>query len=172
MIKDKPYIIAISGVKNSGKTTLLSRLIPFFSGKGLRVAVIKHDGHDFEPDVPGTDSSRCRLAGAFGTAVFSENRCMLVRERKGTTPEEIAAFFPEADLIFLEGFKSSKYPKLELIRKGNSRESVCCRENLLAAATDLDGPPDHLPEGIPVLNLNDTQAIAAFIMRYMQETEQ
>ena len=57
-------VIAVSGVKNSGKTTLLEKLIANLVARGIRVAVIKHDGHHFEPDVPGTDSYRHRSAGA------------------------------------------------------------------------------------------------------------
>lgn len=54
----QPFVFAISGYKNSGKTTLICRLIPELKRRGYRVAVIKHDGHDFVGDVPGTDSFR------------------------------------------------------------------------------------------------------------------
>lgn len=68
---ERKRIFAISGVKNSGKTTLICRLLEIFKDKGLKVAVLKHDGHDFVPDVPGTDTY-CQLqSGAYGTAVFS-----------------------------------------------------------------------------------------------------
>ena len=53
---ERKRIFAISGVKNSGKTTLICRLLEIFKDKGLKVAVLKHDGHDFVPDVPGTDT--------------------------------------------------------------------------------------------------------------------
>ena len=62
--KNTPFIFAISGYKNSGKTTLITKLIPELKQRGYRVAVIKHDGHDFEADVPGTDSYRHQKAGA------------------------------------------------------------------------------------------------------------
>ena len=57
-------ILAVSGVKNSGKTTLITKILPFLKAKGLNVAVIKHDGHDFEADVPKTDSWKFAKAGA------------------------------------------------------------------------------------------------------------
>mgnify|MGYP001196962894 CR=1 FL=1 len=57
---ERKRIFAISGVKNSGKTTLICRLLEIFKDKGLKVAVLKHDGHDFVPDVPGTDTY-CQL---------------------------------------------------------------------------------------------------------------
>ena len=68
-----PYLFAISGYKHTGKTTLITKLIPILNKKGYKVAVIKHDGHDFEGDVPGTDTYKHFQAGAYGTAVFSEN---------------------------------------------------------------------------------------------------
>ena len=101
----------ISGVKNSGKTTLICRLLEIFKDKGLKVAVLKHDGHDFVPDVPGTDTY-CQLqSGAYGTAVFSAGKYMLVKQQPQISEKELAEFFPEADLILLEGFKYSTYPK-------------------------------------------------------------
>ena len=60
----RPAVLAVSGAHNSGKTTLLEKLIPLLRARGLKVGVIKHDGHDFTPDVPGTDSFRLREAGA------------------------------------------------------------------------------------------------------------
>ena len=52
MVK-KPFLLAISGCKNSGKTTLITKLIPKFCEKGYKVATIKHDGHDFQGDEIG-----------------------------------------------------------------------------------------------------------------------
>ena len=76
------HILAVSGVKNSGKTTLIDRMIPFFTEKGLKVAVIKHDGHEFEADVPGTDSWKHKRAGAYGTAVFSATKYIIKLTKK------------------------------------------------------------------------------------------
>ena len=62
----RPAVLAVSGLHNSGKTTLLEKLLPALRSRGLKVGIIKHDGHDFTPDVPGTDSYRLREAGAEG----------------------------------------------------------------------------------------------------------
>ncbi len=107
----KPLFYCISGYKNSGKTTLITRLVPELVKRGYLVAVIKHDGHDFEPDVPGTDSFRHRQAGAYGTAVFSGSRMMITKECAGVDEEMLAKAFPEADIILIEGLKHSNYPK-------------------------------------------------------------
>ena len=68
--KKRQRLVAVCGVKNSGKTTLLSRLVGELSKEGMKVAVIKHDGHDFTCDACGTDSYRLKEAGAYGTAGF------------------------------------------------------------------------------------------------------
>ena len=133
----KQKIIAVSGLKNTGKTTLITGLIPFFKEKGLSVSVIKHDGHNFEPDVPGTDSFFIRRAGADGVAVFSESRVMVIKERTDVSEEDLIRAFPDADLILLEGFKYSDYPKIELVRRGISEGPVCDPRYLLALVTDF-----------------------------------
>ena len=81
-----PGLFAISGVKNSGKTTYCEKVIPALTALGLQVAVIKHDGHEFEADVPGTDSSRCFAAGAVGTVVFSDTKFCAVRRWSAPDP--------------------------------------------------------------------------------------
>lgn len=106
-----PFFYCICGYKNSGKTTLITKLISILKERGYRVAVIKHDGHDFESDVPGTDSWRHQKAGAYGTAVFSGQRMMVTKECRDINEEQLAAFFPEADIILIEGLKHSSYPK-------------------------------------------------------------
>lgn len=167
-MKKRIIKVAISGVKNSGKTSLIERMIPFLNEKGLRVAVIKHDGHDFEADVPGTDSYRARKAGAYGTAVFSAKKYLAVKDTEHANEKELEKLFPEADLILLEGFKYSEYPKLEIVRNGNSEESVANQTGLLAVVSDFE---PRKPEGIPVLNLNDVNGIAEFLADYVKEQQ-
>ena len=159
--------VAIMGPSGSGKTTLICKLLEIFKEKGLKVAVLKHDGHDFEPDVPGTDTYRQLQAGAYGTAVFSAGKYMLVKQQPQISESELVEFFPEADLILLEGFKYSDYPKIEIIRKGNSMMSVCNPERLMAIATNLDAEErDTLPilEKIPFFELDNAKSIAEFIL--------
>lgn len=118
-------ILAVSGVKNSGKTTLIASLLSKLEQKGLKAAVIKHDGHEFEADIPGTDTWRFGEAGACGTLVFSGTKYMMVKYQPAPETDELIACFPEADVVLLEGFKYSEYPKIEVIRRGNSSRSVC-----------------------------------------------
>ena len=133
----KPPVFAVSGKKNTGKTTLTETLVKEFSARGLKVAVIKHDGHDFIPDVPGTDSYRHKAAGAYGTVVYSENRFCLVKEETGHQGADFFGYFNDADLILLEGMKDSDYPKIEVMRREASKKSVCKKETIKAYVTDF-----------------------------------
>lgn len=116
-----PAVLAVSGVHNSGKTTLLEKLIPLLRARGLKVGVIKHDGHDFTPDVPGTDSYRLREAGAEGVAVFSGNRYLLTEEFRLNEQDLLALFERHGyDLVLLEGFGDSGWAKIEVVRSSVS----------------------------------------------------
>lgn len=159
-----PAVVAVSGIKNSGKTTLVTRLIPLLREKGYRVAVVKHDGHDFVPDVPDTDSFRCREAGAEGVAVFSQNRYLITHEIE-PTPERLFAAFREVDIILAEGFKGSPLKKVEIVRGAVSDHPVCDPGTLLALVTDTAA---RVP-GVPAFGLDQVEAVAQIIEDYVKE---
>lgn len=131
-------VTAICGVKNSGKTTLIEKLIPVLTGKGLKVAYIKHDGHDFECDVEGTDSYRMSGAGAYGTAVYSGNRFFVHKKISDTECETMISMFPEADVILIEGLKDSSCPKIEVVRNNISSAPVSNPEGRFLIVTDCE----------------------------------
>ena len=93
-------IVSVCGVKNSGKTTLLTRLVKELTKRGVKVAVIKHDGHDFICDIEGSDTDRLKKAGAYGTAIFSDYRIAVHKTGTKEKEKELFGMFPEADLIF------------------------------------------------------------------------
>ncbi len=161
----KPVIVAVSGVKNSGKTTFLQKLVTELTGCGYRVAVIKHDGHEFEPDVPGTDTWKLRQAGAYGTAIFSGNQWMVAKQESHIDEVQLMKYFPEADYILLEGFKYSDYPKFELVRKGISTKAVCNPATLLALVTDLD----LIQKDVPVFEPEDTKTAVNLLEKMYKE---
>ena len=146
----KQYVIAVCGRKNSGKTTLIERMIRELSERGLKTAVIKHDGHDFSCDIPGTDSDRFMEAGAAGAAVYSSSQ-MFVRKRiSGAeqwdpgSPGAAGAFgmcllpyFPDADVVIIEGMKSSPVRKIEVVRRGVGTAPVSEPEGRVLIVTDL-----------------------------------
>lgn len=161
---DKPLIVAVCGTKNSGKTTLITRLVPELTGAGYKVAVIKHDGHDFSCDVPGTDSYKFSQTGAYGVAVFSEHRMMVHKTGTGEDEKDLIRLFPEADIILLEGFKDHPYPKIEIVRKGINDRPVSNPENRIMIVTDH--PAEMFDER--VMGLDDIKGIAEGILGYMQ----
>ena len=160
-------VIAVSGVKNSGKTTLIEGVLPHLSAAGLRVAVVKHDGHSFQPEPPDTDTGRLLAAGAWGAAIFDGEKYKVVR-REVVDEAALIAQFPEADLVLLEGFKGSGWPKIEVVRGAVSSAPVCDPATLLALVTDL---PLSLP-GVPVLPLGDAAGAAAVVLRYVKEVRE
>lgn len=131
-------IIAVCGIKNSGKTTLLVRLVRALAERGITSAVIKHDGHEFACDVPGTDSFRFWEAGALGTAVYSGSQTF-IRRRESMDIRALTGQFPGAQIVFIEGIKESPCPKIEVIRKGISKEPVSNPRGRFLIVTDY-GP--------------------------------
>lgn len=164
--KNKPVLIAVSGVKNSGKTTLIEKLIPKLNSEGLKVATVKHDGHDFDADIEGTDTFKHRKAGAYGTAIFSKNKFMVIKEQKNTYEDELISYFNDCDVILLEGFKFSDYPKIEMVRKGNSSESICKKENLLAVVSDIEELKSNNHD-LRVIDINDIDSIVELLIDYI-----
>lgn len=160
-----PCVIAVSGVKNSGKTTFLEKVVADLTKKGYKVAVIKHDGHDFVPDVEGTDTDRLRKAGACGCGIFSDKKWMVVKEEPKISEKKLIHFFPDADVILLEGFKNSDYPKIEIVRKDISSNSVCRADTLLALVTDTE---IRIP-GVPVLDLDDIGGCTEILCRFLSK---
>ena len=145
----RPAVLAVSGVHNSGKTTLLEKLLPVLRSK--------HDGHDFTPDVPGTDSYRLREAGAEGVAVYSGTRYLLAEEFRLTEQDLLALFERHGyDLVLLEGFKSSGWPKIEVVRSAISDAPVSFQP--LAVVGDIPGAD---------FDLNDIPALADWIEAQM-----
>ena len=150
----RPAVLAVSGLHNSGKTTLLEKLLPALRSRGLKVGIIKHDGHDFTPDVPGTDSYRLREAGAEGVAVYSGQRYLLT-EMFRLTEQDLLALFGY-DLVLLEGFKDSGWPKIEVVRKEISDTPVSFQP--LAVVGDIPGAD---------FGLEDAQALADWLVAQM-----
>ena len=141
----RPAVLAVSGLHNSGKTTLLEKLLPALRSRGLKVGIIKHDGHDFTPDVPGTDSYRLREAGAEGVAVYSGQRYLLTEMFRLTEQDLLALFERHGyDLVLMEGFKESGWPKIEVVRKAVSEEPVSFEP--LAIVGDVPGVDFALDE--------------------------
>lgn len=153
----------VTGWKNSGKTGLMERLVAEFAGRGLRVSTVKHAHHAFDVDHEGKDSYRHRQAGATEVLLSSRKRWALMHEHRGTdeaTLDELLAKLSPVDLVFVEGFKRERHPKVEAHRAETGSPLIAPGdETIRAIASDSQA---SVP-GRPTFHLNDTSAIAAFI---------
>lgn len=162
-------VFGFAGFSGSGKTTLIEQLIPRFVTAGLRVSLIKHAHHAFDIDKPGKDSFRHREAGASEVLVTSDTRWVLMHELRGepehTLEEQIERFSP-CDLVLVEGFKRAAIPKLEVHRPSCGQVLLSATDaNIVAIAADA-----RVDTGLPVLDLNNPDEIAQFIIRHQRLT--
>ena len=159
-------VFSIAGYSGSGKTTLIENLIPRFVMDGLKVSLIKHAHAGFDIDRPGKDSYRHREAGASEVLLVSEKRWVLMHELRGETEPALdaqLAMLSPCDLVLIEGFKWAPVPKIEVYRASVGKPPLF-RDNqdIVAVASD-----DRVDTGLPVLNINDPDGIADFILRYL-----
>ena len=164
-----PPLFGVAGWKNSGKTTLMTRLIAELAARGHAVAVIKHAHEAFDIDQQGRDSFKMREAGACEVALSSPRRFALMREL-GEAPEmslvEILARVGRCDLVLIEGFKRDDFPKIEVRREGARSRTPLYGEvpGIVAIASDR---PETETETMPVFQIDDAVAMADFIADHL-----
>ncbi|MEJ2212944.1 MAG: molybdopterin-guanine dinucleotide biosynthesis protein B [Gammaproteobacteria bacterium] len=171
-------VLGICAYSGTGKTTLLTHLLPLLKNEGLRIGMVKHAHHNFEIDKPNKDSFRLREAGADQVMIASRNLKAWIckRENNETEPdlEEVLRPFETAnlDLILVEGFKKISLPKIELHRPSLGLPLIFPNdENVIAIA--CDSKLDINPGSIPLLDLNLPSEIKDFIVYdYLQVTRQ
>ncbi len=160
-------VFGFAGWSGSGKTTLIEKLIPRFTKRGLRVALIKHAHHTFDVDHPGKDSYRHRLAGATEVLVTSSRRWVLMHELRGTQEpsfEEQVKHLSPCDLLIVEGYKYAPIPKLEVWRAQTGEALLHPQDpHIVAVASDA-----KLETKLPLLDLNDDAGIAQFIVQHLK----
>ena len=158
------HVVGFCGPSGVGKTTLIEGVIAGLRARGLRVSVIKHAHQHFDIDRPGKDSHRHRSAGATEVLVASSQRLALLREFDvdGLPPvHQLIAELSPADWVLIEGWKHADLPKIEVWREETGQPLIQPDDPLVrAVATDT-----MLALPVPVLDLNDTKAVADFILR-------
>lgn len=163
-------VIGFAAWSGTGKTTLLEAVVARLQARDLRVAVIKHAHHDFDIDKPGKDSHRLRQAGARQVMVASRRRWALITEHDDGRPEpRLAELLPQLDhahldLVLVEGFKHEPIPKVELHRPALGKPLLYPNDPSVIAIA-ADGPLAAEP-GLPVLDLNDPDAVVDFVLDY------
>lgn len=164
-------VIGVAGWKNSGKTTLVVRLVEELTRRGLKVATVKHAHHAFQVDERDADSARHRRAGASQVTIVGQNRWAMITELNGEpepTLAEMLSRLDPCDLVIVEGYKGSSIPKIEARRLESAKGPKLSGDperNVIAIAAD------HRIEGeiLPVFALDDVASLADFVLKRLQK---
>lgn len=156
-------LYGVVGWKNAGKTGLMERLVAEIAGRGLSVSTVKHAHHSFDVDQPGKDSHRHRVAGAREVLLASGKRYALMHELRDEAEPPLGTLLQRlapVDLVLVEGYKRDAHPKVEAHRS-ETGNSLIAPDDPTVRAVASDTPLDL---DRPVFDLNDTVAIADFIL--------
>lgn len=156
-------VYGIIGWKNSGKTSLMERLVSDITARGFSVSTVKHVHHDVDLDQPGKDSFRHRAAGASEVILASAKRFALMVEHAGPEPDlpAVLARLMPVDLVLVEGYKRDAHPKIEVFRAEAGHDLIQPGDPLVRAVASDAALSGLL---VPLLNLNDTASVAQFIL--------
>ncbi|GGK77973.1 molybdenum cofactor guanylyltransferase MobA [Amphritea balenae] len=165
-LQQMPKLLGLAAWSGTGKTTLLKKLLPELKASGIRVGVIKHAHHQFDIDHPGKDSYELRHSGADQVLICSSNRwALMVEENQGDMPSLTRMLSKmdcsKLDLVLVEGYKKAEIPKIELYRRALEKPQLHGEDNNIIAVAS-DGPM-QLARDLPQLDLNNTDAMVAFI---------
>ena len=154
-----PQTICIVGRSQSGKTTLIEKLIPLLKGRGYKIGTIKHSHHIFDFDKTGKDSWRHKDAGAETVIVASPGKIAMVKNDDQGTLDGLQKFFEDLDLVITEGYKREDKPKIEVVRAARHADVLLKADShLVAVVSDID-----LKLKVPVFGLEDIDGLADFI---------
>lgn len=152
-------VIGFSAYSGTGKTTLIEGIVQNLKAQGYRVAVVKHDAHDFEIDREGKDSWRFSHAGADMTVISSRQKTAVIEQRERSF-SQILSMVHDVDLILVEGYKQEPIPRIGICRKATGKGLPHPAKAYISVVTD----DETLSVGdIPVFSLEDIQAITAFL---------
>ena len=154
-------LLGVTGFKNTGKTTLVARLVAQLTADGYRVSTIKHAHHTAEVDQPGTDSMSHREAGAAQVLLVTPKRLALMEEFHSTEPpfEEIIGLLGPADLVVVEGYKSLPIRKLLL-----TDDRMPAPVDPASVIAQISAVTDNLSDPLPCFHRDDIAAIARFVI--------
>ena len=159
--KQYANISFVAAASNSGKTTLIEKIILLLKVRGLTVGALKHASKGFDPERPGKDSWRFQEAGADIVAVAGPGGTALMRSGESEpAPADLSHLLETCDIVLREGFKSNGGDRIEVFRSGISGTRPLCLDDpsFIALATDTKFDVD-----IPQFDLNDASGVAKFI---------
>ena len=165
-------VFGIAGWSGMGKTTLLARLVPALTARGLVVSLIKHSHKDIEIDRPGKDSYRLREAGCQEVLLLGRSRWALMHELRGADEPPLDYLLDrlqDVDLVLIEGFKHGDFPKLEVWRAEPGKTTLWPEWPGIRAVASDDVPPLAGDDAPTLLALADIEALADFVLAHARE---
>ena len=157
-------IFGIVGLKNSGKTFFAQQIIQQLSSQNLRVASIKHAHHNFDIDLPQTDSYLLRRAGSQQVIISSSKRWAKIVELEDAPEKKLEDLIGELDrpdIVIVEGFKKELHKKIEIINQSNENYLFNEIENVIAVVSN-----SKLNTNLPQFKNNEIDLIVNFILKY------
>ncbi|MDB4831663.1 molybdopterin-guanine dinucleotide biosynthesis protein B [Hyphomicrobiales bacterium] len=167
-MKKKPFSIGIVGLKNTGKTTLITNIIKILVKKKYNISTIKHAHHEVQIDEPGRDSHQHRIAGAHQVILSTNNKWALMNNCEETPNlEYLINKFEKTDIVLVEGYKNSKIPKIEVRRyEKYDYKNEDTIKNIIAIISDIE-----INEKNIVFSSNDYDRISDFIIKKFNEPD-
>jgi cyclic pyranopterin phosphate synthase len=159
-------VFTFAAYSGTGKTTIIEKVIRALKEKGLRLAVLKHDGHRFEIDREGKDSWRFTQAGADITILSSQEKTAYMEQRP-LSLKALLAMVHDVDLILVEGYKNEGLPQIGIARKATGKGFTAPLDRFMAVITDLEDVDVNV--NVPRFDLDDTQGVTEFIMKNMND---
>ena len=161
-------IVAFAGWSGSGKTNLIIRLIKYLKNNhNLNISTLKHAHKSFEVDKPNKDSNLHRKAGAKEVLISSSQRWVLMHELIDEIEPEVESLIERVnhtDILFVEGWKTSKLKKIEVYRDVTKKPLLYKKDkNIVAVATN--NTSININKKIEALDIDDTSSIANFILK-------
>jgi len=153
-------VVTVIGRSGSGKTTLLEKVIRELTGRGHRLAAVKHHSHsNFDVDVPGKDSWRFFQAGSQHVVISAPEKLASYHKlQQEVSLDEIIQGINGVDLILVEGYKKANKPTIEVIRSAVSSELIGDPQRTIAIVSDIQRETQ-----VPFYYLDDYMGVADFI---------
>lgn len=163
----KRLAVAFTGPSNSGKTTLITKVASTLMQDGKKVSIIKNDPKDKgQFDTPGKDSDKFSQTGA-EVIVTSPTRTTYFSKRHKEL-DEIIDMFDDFDFLLVEGLKTLPLPRISIFRNSIDEDYYHCM-NALAIDSSIDLKNENVPDGIDILDLNNTGQIIDWITNNAKE---
>ena len=169
-------ILGFAAYSGTGKTTLLTKLIPLLKEKGLNIGLIKHTHHAFNIDHEGKDSYRLREAGAAQVVIASKKCTATIMDNFDNEIEPLLSDALQAinptqalDLLLVEGFKKAAIPKIELYRQALGKPYLYPDDPMIIALAEDN---ENVETNLPRLDINQADEIARYIQQWLEKIEQ